>query len=255
MVIKSRIISLIVLLALCAPAIVIAGNFKVAPLKFSFDSRTKSAVLKVTNNDSEKVTVQLDAKHWRQDDKGEDKYTKTMDIVAFPKIVTIAGGEERIIRLGYQGKEPGSIEKTYRLYLQELPVTNPGEKALKFALTMSIPVFIKPLKKRSQWSLERFEYKEGNAFITVSNNGNSHIIVSKIGITMLDDAGAEILSRDIGGWYVLPGSAKSYRIPVAEKDCAKSSVIKARVEVADMKQKTELKLIPTDCNFSSKTAR
>ena len=116
---------------------------------------------------------------------------------------------------------------------------------------MNIPVFIAPTQKRLSWSVEDFKDKERSAVMTVRNDGNSHIIVSKLGITMLDEAGTEILFKDIGGWYVLPGSAKAYRIPVPEKVCEKSIVIKLRVEVADMKQDAELKLEPDDCMIRS----
>jgi fimbrial chaperone protein len=180
----------------------------------------------VTNEGGEKVTVQLDAREWRQDESGEDVYEETRDIVFFPKMADIDKGEERIVRVGYQGQRALSREKTYRLFLQELPVTRPGELALKFALRMGIPIFIKPQKETMEWTIGGVGLSEGSLTVRVKNSGNSHFIVSKISAIGLDDSGKAVFSREMRGWYALAGASKPFAMPVSREECLRTKAIK-----------------------------
>jgi fimbrial chaperone protein len=228
---RKFIIRLLTVLFFFLPAYALAGSFKVVPIKLFLDARTKTSVLKVTNDGTEKVTVQLDAKEWSQDEVGKDRYEETKDIIFFPKIADIEKGEERIIRVGYRGKKTAATERTYRLFVQELPVAKPGEMVLKLALRFGIPIFIKPLKEASERAIEKVELKEGRVLVTVKNNGNNHFVVSKIKAVGLDGSGGEVFSRDTGGWYVLAGVSKRYAVDIPEQECLKASVINVAVEV------------------------
>ena len=210
---------------------VFAGSFKAVPIKLFLGGRAETAVLKVTNNGAEKVTIQLEAKEWSQDQNGKDAYTDTMDIIFFPKIVDIEKGEERIIRVGYKGDKSGSKEGTYRLFIQELPIAKPGEMALKFALNLSIPVFIKPLEVVKEISIQEVNLSEGRVLVKVRNSGNAHFIVSRIRAIGLGDSEAEVFSKDIDGWYILSGKIKTYAIDISEDECRKANQIKVSVQV------------------------
>jgi fimbrial chaperone protein len=82
------------------PTYSIAGSFRATPLRLFIDAKAKTTVLKITNEGDEKVTAQIDAKTWSQDEAGRDIYGETADIVVFPRITTIEKGETRIIRVG-----------------------------------------------------------------------------------------------------------------------------------------------------------
>jgi fimbrial chaperone protein len=209
------IVIILSILPLLLPGSALAGSFKVVPVRLSFDARSKSAVVKITNEGEEKVTVQLDAKTWSQDDAGVDLFEETADILFFPRMATIEKGEERIIRVGYQGK-PTTGEQTYRLFIHELPVVIPGEMAIKFALTMSIPIFISPHKEISDWRIEEVGLADESLKVKVRNSGNSHLVVSNIKASGLDDSGADAFSRTVSGWYSLPGSTRLYILPASK---------------------------------------
>jgi fimbrial chaperone protein len=220
---------LLLVIFLLFPANSIAGSFKVVPIKLSLDARTKTAVLKITNEGTEKVTVQLDVKEWNQDDKGIDRYNPTKDIIFFPEIVSIDKGEEWIIRIGYQGKS-GAREKTYRLLVQELPLERPGKMALRFALRFSVPIFIKPQEETKKKAIEKLELKGGRLLVRVKNSGYSHFMVSKIKARGLDES-KDLFSTEMRGWYVLAGVSKIYALDIPEGECMKASLIKVEVEV------------------------
>lgn len=229
---RARLISLLLpLLLLACPQWAAAGSFRATPIKIYLDAKTKTTVLKVTNDGGEKVTVQLEAFEWLQDESGKEQYNPTKDILFFPKIADIAAGEEKIIRVGYQGQKAGNIEKTYRLFLQELPVSSPGEVSVKMAIRMGLPVFVAPEKKLKDRKITQLELGNGSLNVTIKNAGNSHFIVGKIKAKGLDDAHAEVFAKEAGGWYVLAGASKTFPVDVTKEDCLKAIEIKAEAEV------------------------
>lgn len=243
---KRILITIFLILFLSFPAYVFSGSFKVVPIKLFLDNSTRTEVLKITNDSEEKVTVQLDAKEWSQDKEGEDRYELTGDIVFFPKIITLDKGEERIVRVGYQGK-PGAQERTYRLFLQELPVRKPEETTLMFALRLGVPIFIKPLKEIKGMAIEKVELSEGSLKVRVKNSGNIHFIVSKIKAKGIDSSGAEVFSKEIGGWYVLSGISRTFFIDIPREECLKASVIEVSAEVENFKMEGKLDMDKAQC--------
>lgn len=218
------------LLLLACPQWAAAGSFRAAPIKIFFDAKTKTTVLKVTNDGGEKVTVQLEAFEWLQDESGKEQYNPTKDIIFFPKIADIAAGEEKIVRVGYQGQKAGNLEKTYRLFLQELPVSSPGEVSVKMAIRMGLPVFIEPDKKLKERKITKLELADGSLNVTIKNSGNSHFVVGKIKVKGLDESQNEVFSKEKGGWYVLAGASKTFPVDVTKEDCLKASEVKVEAE-------------------------
>lgn len=212
------------------PLMALAGSFRAVPVRLYLDARTKTAVLRVTNDGDEKVTVQLEAVSWAQDSEGKDIYEPTKDIIFFPKIADIEKGEEKIIRVGYEGKKALSDEKTYRLFIQELPVSKPGEVAIKMAIRLGLPVFVAPEKAVKQGVIEKMDISEGSLLVRVRNKGNSHIIISRIKAKGIDDSGADAFAAESAGWYVLAGGARVFAVDVAKEDCLKAKEIKVEAE-------------------------
>jgi len=232
---------------LLLPALALAGSFTAVPVKLTIDSRSKTEVLRIMNDGNEKVTVQLEAKAWSQDETGQDVYADTKDIVFFPKIADIEKGEERIIRIGYQGEKAPSTEKTYRLYLAELPVTSPGELALKFALRLGIPIFVSPRKENREWAVDKVGISEESLRVSINNSGNTHAVVSKIMATGLDASGKEVFSRNISGWYVLAGVSKPFAVDVSRQECLSVRTINVTAEAGKIVRDTTLNVDRTMC--------
>ena len=228
---KNWIIVLIIFSLLLLPKPIIAGAFKVVPVKLHLDSKKSTTSIRIINQGEEEVTLQLDAKEWSQNDMGADIYQQTKDIVFFPKIATIEKGEERIIRIGYQKKADAKNEKTYRLFLEELPVAKPGETSLRFALRMVVPIFISPLKEIRNLSIENVQFSEGKISVKVKNNGNVHSIVGKLSIAGIDRFGRKVFNVEGRGWYVLLGAAKTFELEIPEEKCIKAEKMMLAVEV------------------------
>jgi fimbrial chaperone protein len=228
---RALVIKFLSVIIILLPSFVTAGSFKAVPVKLYLDARSRTEVLKITNEGNEKVTVQLNAKEWTQDEQGQDVYEDTKDIVFFPMIADIEKGEERIIRVGYQGQKQMQEEKTYRLFVEELPVSKPGEMALKFALKLGIPIFIQPLKETVAWSINGVDLSKGRLTVKVKNSGNTHFVVNTIKAVGLDGSGKEVFSRYINGWYTLAGVSKPFGMTVSYEECMNSRAINVSVEV------------------------
>lgn len=233
-----------VLIAL--PVAAYAGSFKVSPIRVYMETTTKRSVIKVTNDGDEKVTAQIEAKEWTQGEDGADKYADTKDIVFFPKIMTIEKGEERVVRVGWQGK-PSLSEKTYRIFIQELPVKKPGETALIFALKLGVPVFIKPVKEVKQRTIEKAAFADGSLKVTFKNSGNAHYIVTKIIAKGADESGNPAFTHDMGGWYVLPGVTKTFSMDIAREDCLKAVSLAITAEIENGKLEAKAAIDKAQC--------
>jgi len=210
-----------------------SASFRVAPVRINLDRETKSIALTVQNEDEEKLTVQVDAMEWSQDESGEDVYKPTKDIVFFPKMINVEKGKERVIRVGYDGKADEK-EKTYRLFLEELPEPpKPNQTYVSMVIRMGIPIFISPATEVRESSIERTSMSKGKLEVTVRNNGNSHIMVDKIKAVGSDAAGANVFTTEASGWYILAGHTVSYPVDVPAKDCPRVRDIKVSVKTTD----------------------
>lgn len=209
------------------------AGFRATPIKINFDNRTKTAVLSVQNDGETRTTIQIEAMEWSQDEKGNDQYKPSKELIFFPKIMSVDKGEEKIVRVGYEGKF-GGTEKTYRLFLQELPVRKEGDPAVTMALRMGLPVFVKPsADETGAASIESLRLNKGSVEVKVRNGGNSHIIVSKILAEGSGAGAAATFRKEIGGWYTLAGGSKTYSIKLDEQECIKSGEIKVQVTAGE----------------------
>jgi len=233
---------------LAVPANCLAGSFNVNPIKVFFRDGAKTSAIEVTNNAvSEKVTLQMKGVKWTQDSTGKDVYEDAAELVIFPKIVTLDPNEKKIIRLGYQGVPIADREAAYRIFLEELPVDKPGELGLKVALKLSVPIFLVPKKENKDWVLEEASAKKGAASVIVKNNGNTHLIVTKVTAKGFDETDKELFSNDIGGWYLLAGTKKTYSVPLPADGCPNLESAKATVEIERTSRDLSLKLDPSLC--------
>lgn len=200
-----------------------AADFNINPVKIFFDAKQKSTVLKVKNNAEEKLTLQVNAVAWSQDEDGKDVYSQTEDIILFPKIFSMEKDEERIIRIGIK-VPPGTHEKTYRIYLEEIPppreLTLTGA-TLRTLMKVGVPVFIAPLKASPEGKIEKVDISQGTLAFLVVNKGNLHYIMKGVKIEGFDREGTQVFTTDLGGWYVLSGRSKQFSVKVPRETCVK----------------------------------
>ena len=201
------------------PAKVFSANFSINPVRIFLDGAQKTNILKIRNQSDEKVSLQLKTYTWTHDSKGENTYTPTKDIIFFPRIVTIHKDEEKIIRIGTTMPQ-GDQEKTYRLFIEEIPSPDPVKSnVVKMVMKVGVPIFIAPVKTEEKGSIESVQLQAGTLHLKVKNRGNAHFIVNSIEVSGEDSAGKEIYQTEIGGWYLHSGKIKEYSVEIPEDLC------------------------------------
>jgi fimbrial chaperone protein len=197
-----------------------AGGWGVEPVRIDFDRQARSAAVTVTNNTDRKLNVQIKAMAWDQDEKGQDQYAETKEIVFSPRIITLDAGEARIIRVGTK-LPPVAKERTYRLFVEELPVTTEKPKGITISLALrySIPIFLSPVKPEAHGLVEGLGVKGGNIRATVRNTGNVSFQIRSITLKGRDRYGKERFTKDIAGWYLLSGVSRVYKTDLTNNQC------------------------------------
>ena len=237
-----------ILVCFCLPISSQASSFKVHPLRFDFSDDTRTAVFKLNNTTDHDVTVQLSTASWTQDAFGKDIYDPTADIVFFPRIMKIARGEERIVRIGYKGQPEVDREKTYRLFAQELPQRGQKEGTLNFAFRFSVPVFVPPQRKqKAVEKLMKTELDNGQLKVWMQNTGGQHYSVKRLDARGVDTATKITFTRDTGGWYVLAKSQRSFVITLDEATCKQSSYVEVEIDLGRRKLVSRTPVDATQC--------
>jgi fimbrial chaperone protein len=216
------------------PSTVFAASLRFVPMSILLDAAPRRAALTIMNTGDEKVTVQLQLMKWHQDGQGKDIYEPTKDLVFYPQIVSIAAGKEGTVRVGYDNAGTLSNEMAYRLFVQELPVRKPGEKIIRIALRVGIPVFIAPSEPRPTITCEEARIVDGRFQATFRNGGNAHAMIQKISVTGIDASGTEIFSKELAGWYVLPGVSRPFAVEVAPEECRAAKVMRIQGTAGDV---------------------
>jgi fimbrial chaperone protein len=212
------------------PSLVLCGEFRVTPIRLEFDRANKSGVITVINEGEEKLSVQMKAFEWTQDAEGKDQYIETNDIIFFPRMMALEKNEERVIRAGI--KIPAtSREKTYRLFIEEIPSPQKAE-GVNIAITIrfGVPIFGKPIKEEVRGQIEKIELSKGilNAYLV--NKGNTHFIINSIEIKGKNNKNEAIFSKELSGWYLLNGASRNYSSPVPQEVCKEISKIEVEVK-------------------------
>lgn len=201
------------------PCLVFSGEFRVTPIRLDFDRKTKSGVVTIVNEGNDKLNLQMKAFEWTQNAEGKDQYTETNDLIFFPRIMSLEKGEEKILRAGI--RIPATTkEKTYRLFIEEIPEPRKAEGVnVAIAIRFGVPIFVKPLKEELKSEIEKIDLSKGVLNTLIRNKGNTHFIIQSIVIKGKNAKGEEIFSRELSGWYLLSGVSRVYTLSVPQESC------------------------------------
>lgn len=221
---------MILLHNLLLPAPTYSGEFRVTPIRLDFEKGAKSGVITVINEGEGRLTVQMKAFEWTQNAEGKDQYIETNDIIFFPRLMTLEKKEEKILRAGI--RVPATLkEKTYRLFIEEIPEPKKAEGVnVAIAIRFGVPIFVKPLKEEIKGVIEKIDLSKGNLNMTVRNTGNTHFAIQSINIRGKNARGEEIFSKELSGWYLLGGVSRLYSTTISEETCKAISKIDLEVK-------------------------
>ena len=227
----------------------VAADFTIAPVRIFFDTDTTTTILTVTNKSEETLTLQLKSFTWQQDEEGMDVYLPTEDIIFFPKIFKIEKDEEKLVRLGTK-IPPGSHEKTYRLFLEEIPVAQQSKgAAVRILMRVGVPIFIVPIQEEVKGSIAGAAVQKGALSLTVKNEGNSHFIFRKIMAQGINDGGNEVFTTETGGGYLHAGNAKNFMIEIPADSCLQAKTLEISIITDKLSLDEKIEISTEMCRF------
>jgi len=205
--------------AFLSPRVVRAGEWRVTPIHLDLGRDAKSGAVTILNESEERLQLQMAAFEWTQDGAGKDRYEETGDILFFPRIMIFDRKGEKILRAGIKGP-PAAKEKTYRLFVQEIPEPKQAEGAqVAIAIRFGLPIFVKPAKEDPRGEVAGISMAGGVVSAVARNSGNVHLLMRTVIVRGKDKAGKSVFSKELDGWYLLAGAERAYSTEVPAAVC------------------------------------
>lgn len=241
--------SLCIAVLACAPAV--AGDFTVNPIRLELGSAVKSGAIMVRNEGKEKLSFQLQAMAWTQDAEGKDQYAETSDLVFFPRILTVEPDEEGLVRVGAKNTVLQS-EKTYRLFIEEMPgIVKPLEgrpaAQVNVLVRFGAPIFVAALKPQDSLVINSVALAKGVLTLSARNTGNRHQVVEGIELKGVDANGNPVYTLTLADRYLLAGTTKSFSTLIAADQCAKIAVLAVDMKTDKAAVSQKIDVAPAMC--------
>jgi fimbrial chaperone protein len=186
-----------------------AASLSVAPTRVELDAGDPAAVVTLQNNAADPVMVQVQTFAWPRSPASAD-LEPTRDLLAVPPVIELAGNARQIVRVALRTPLPGDRERAYRLLITEVPRGGSRSTSVRFALRLSLPVFVTPAgaEPRPAWSVRT---EAGAVRLVLANEGDAHLQVRRI---VLHPPGRPAQARTIDApAYVLAGQEHSWPLP------------------------------------------
>ncbi len=186
--------------------LVAADGLAINPIRLELEPGQRTGSLNITNDSGETKVLQVTAKRWTQQG-GESVYEPATDVIATPVLFRIPPKSRQLVRVGFvQLPEQITEERTYRIYLTEVPESESTGNEVRFLLRLGIPLFLPPANSHDQLSWHLSLQSDGMLKLAADNKGNRHVRLQ--GIQLHDRNG--LISEHNSLDYLLSGSSKSW---------------------------------------------
>ncbi|MFS0850188.1 molecular chaperone [Novosphingobium panipatense] len=180
------------------------ASLRVEPLRVVVSAPSQASAITLQNTSAEKVSVQIRVFEWSQAN-GKDTLTPTTDVVVSPPATTIPGGASYTIRVARTAGAVASGEKSYRLWVDELPAAERKRaeaRTVDILIRYDLPVFFGTANASSRLSWKAYK-SGGRLLVEATNTGTGHARVEALAV------GNVSFGSGLNG-YVLPGSMRRW---------------------------------------------
>jgi len=235
---------------LLAPHAAAASNFTVTPTEVNLSASATSALVTLRNGSRLPLRFEITLVAWSEDEHGKMALSPSSDVTFFPKLVELAGGASRNIRIGINAGMARDVEQTFRLFVEELPDQSaPAAAANAVALRtkIGIPVFVRPAKPSRTAVIDGVSVENGKVLARVRNTGNLHISVDTISVKGTGGSAASTFTKEGPGWYVLPGATRIFEVPITATECRSTTSVAVEVLGHNKSLKGASQVSPAAC--------
>src|SRR6185436_10487031 len=161
---------------LLAPRGATASNFTVTPTEVNLSTSATSALITLRNGGKTPLRFEVTLVSWSEDEHGKMTLNPSSDVTFFPKLIELAGGASRNIRIGINAGIARDVEQSFRLFVEELPDQSaPVANAVALRTKVGIPVFVRPANPSPAAAIEGVSVENGKVLARIRNTGNLHI--------------------------------------------------------------------------------
>jgi fimbrial chaperone protein len=208
-----------------------AGELAVDPVFVQLTPGTANAVVALQNRSTEAARYEVKIVAWEQTPGGEMKLEPTTDVVAFPALVTLAPGEKRNVRVGTVTGF-GAVEKSFRLFIEELPPpATPEQSQVRVLTRIGIPVFLTPRQPKQRAELTDLSVAGARASVALKNRGTVHVRPTAGRFVAKNAAGETLHEVPLDVWYVLAGGERLWTAKLPADRCADVRAVTAEVQL------------------------
>lgn len=199
------------LLLLIAARQSIAGALTISPVSLQMNENQKAISMTIKNDGAEATQIQLRVFRWRQE-KGNDRFDETQDIVISPPFVTLAAQRSYNVRIFRKAASAVSAEQTWRIIIDEIPRpvdTRTTGEGVKISLRTSHPLFITPASAIAEldWAMKR---DDQGWYVSARNSGARHALLSDVYVIDQSTRQKTALKVNSVNGYILGGSYRDY---------------------------------------------
>jgi fimbrial chaperone protein len=138
----------------------------------------KKTQFQIDNTTSEAIPVSIKVYKRIQKIDGTEEMPETNDLKVFPPQLIIPKGEKRTIRVDWISKEKPTMENSYRIVAEQVPVDinekDQKSSGIKMLLRYMAALYVNPGKTKAQLSIVKIENTKDKTKITVQNEGSKH---------------------------------------------------------------------------------
>lgn len=235
---RARLATVLALGALAA-ALGYSGEGRAAGLQFEpvylhLSPARPTATLHLTNHGATVMRYQVTPYSWSQSPSGETQVAETSEVILFPMMFSLQPDEETVVRIGTTTKFV-SVEKTYRLYIDEFPpqeAEGGAGLAVRIRSRVDLPIFLDPPEPRATGRVAQISARDGKLVSELRSTGSAHLLFQAVEVAAFDGGGKAIFQRRFGPGYLLAGGVRQFDVAIPTDLCGEVRSVRVQAQRA-----------------------